>query len=266
MPLSFACPGCKAQIEVGDELAGLTGQCPRCQRLLIVPTPQQPQPILLDENGMPVSQPVPVAAPVPKALWRDPEPRSRSERDAPRRRVRPAPKEPSGPMWPWALGIFGAIVVGGLLFASFLVLVFWRPKSNAPRPVEVQQKRVEFKPMVERQRAQLQNGVFQARSALTNDDMFDRRGHRCKVYEVELRADVDYVLDMKSAQFDAEIRLESFDGRMLDNRQNLPGHLQASMGFRPLQTEIFVVHATSVNPGTIGEFTLTIRELDKVAP
>ena len=46
MSISFACPECKAQIEVAEEYAGHAGQCPRCHYVLVIPAPNQPAPIL----------------------------------------------------------------------------------------------------------------------------------------------------------------------------------------------------------------------------
>ena len=34
MAVSFACSACKTLIQVGEEMSGQTGQCPRCERTL----------------------------------------------------------------------------------------------------------------------------------------------------------------------------------------------------------------------------------------
>ena len=46
MSISFACPECKVQIEVADEHAGQSGQCPRCQNVMIIPSGKQPLPTM----------------------------------------------------------------------------------------------------------------------------------------------------------------------------------------------------------------------------
>ena len=45
MSISFACPECRARIEVNEELAGHAGQCPRCQNVIVIPAPNQPIPV-----------------------------------------------------------------------------------------------------------------------------------------------------------------------------------------------------------------------------
>ena len=59
MSISFACPQCKAQIEVGEEHVGHAGQCPRCQKVIVIPSPNQPMPILVGADASPREDPKP---------------------------------------------------------------------------------------------------------------------------------------------------------------------------------------------------------------
>jgi predicted Ser/Thr protein kinase len=40
--IAFACPGCNQRLQVSDDLAGKAAKCPRCARVLRVPTPAAP--------------------------------------------------------------------------------------------------------------------------------------------------------------------------------------------------------------------------------
>lgn len=42
--IKFACPHCKVHLEVDEEAAGQTVECPECKRPLIIPTPRPPDP------------------------------------------------------------------------------------------------------------------------------------------------------------------------------------------------------------------------------
>ena len=37
MPISFKCPHCQAPLQVGSDLAGETGVCPKCHKEITVP-------------------------------------------------------------------------------------------------------------------------------------------------------------------------------------------------------------------------------------
>src|SRR5580693_1283460 len=111
MALTFACPGCKAELQLPDELAGQSGQCPRCQRMILIPSPTQHRAVLLG-----AALPAPAGAkPATPARSQS----SAADRDPARsRKPRTVPKRASGPIWPWLVGISGTLVCGGLLIAS----------------------------------------------------------------------------------------------------------------------------------------------------
>ena len=272
MSLSFACPECKAQMEVPDDLAGQAGQCPRCQHVFTIPSPQQALPVLVAKAlpGEPTKIP-------PTDPWAKHEPR---ERDRPRRsesprprRPRPAPK-PSGPLWPWFVGILGAFIVGSLLFSSFLVLVLWRkPVTHHvnlgihPEPIVIDNQRITAGGL-EGRLAILDNGVFQVRTELTPNDPPDPKDFRgilrSKQYDVELIAFKSYVIEQESNQILSLVRIE--DGRVeLQRRQAFGNMRSAQMFFTPIRTQIYTVYAGSTNPAN-GPFTLTIREQNRMKP
>ena len=116
------------------------------------------------------------------------------------------------------------------------------------------------------QRLFFQDGVFQVRSRLTPQDpmhppLFMNRHKR---YEVELRGNFHYVVEVDSPHFASCIRLEDrFNGLKTENRFPING--QVSVDFIPQFTDTFVVIVTTVNPG-FGEFTLTVREANRLKP
>ena len=261
MAITFSCPSCKAHIQVGDDQAGQTGQCPRCERLMIIPSAQVHRPVLLDADG----KPVPVLVQVSTQPGRS----GTQERDEPETRGRrsrvPVEKKPSGPMWPWVLGTIGGIIVGILLFASFLALCNYRPPEPSPR-VQFMQPRAEvvqrtvLAGRLEGQRAFLQNGVFQLRSNLTTNDPVSAFDAACrsKRYEVDLRRDVGYVIEMDSRQVASTIRVFDRFNNFINSRSN-PGIGDASLFHRPQFTDNFFIEVSTTRPG-LGEFVLTIRE------
>jgi hypothetical protein len=44
MPIRFACPHCRQKLSVSSRKAGRTADCPRCQRAIEIPTPNEPAP------------------------------------------------------------------------------------------------------------------------------------------------------------------------------------------------------------------------------
>lgn len=259
-------------MEVGDELAGQTGQCPRCQHVFTIPSPKQPMPTLVGKAVPSAPTRIPPADP-----WAQDVPR---EEDKPRsgagrpRRVRAAPKQPSGPIWPWFVGILGALVVGGLLFSSFLVLALWRKSVTKiahvgmmpppqvgfdippPLQVMVNNQRVTVG-VLDGQRAFMQNGVFQVKTELNNIDPIDNRGCRTKRFEIELLRDRTYVFEQDSNQFDSLVRIETFNVFVDENGFRF--NRNARVMYTPLETQVYTIIATSVDPA-FGAFTLTVRE------
>ncbi len=60
MAILFNCPHCRARVSVGDECAGMQGQCPGCGRIIPIPTPANP-----GKEGILEALPVPPPGTVP---------------------------------------------------------------------------------------------------------------------------------------------------------------------------------------------------------
>lgn len=269
MAISFACPECRVQIEVADEHAGQTGQCPRCRLVITIPSPHKSQPVMTAAEVEP-----------PTEAWTPPRTRSRprrgeEEESRPRRsRPAPAPRKPMGPIWPWALGVFGAIIVASLLFSSLMVLIFWRraEPTRPPEPLAIKPPLQQAQGhnvtvgWLEGRRAMMQDGVFQIRSQLTLADPFDldHVNSRAKIFDVTFLANRDYVIELDSKHFDGELRLEDGNGPIFTDRGDRFGRT-ARIHDRPQLNQNLFVHVTSPNGG-LGEFTLTIRESHRPKP
>ena len=277
MTISFACPECRVQIEVADEYAGQSGQCPRCQQVIAVPSAKQPKPILTA-----AAVPVPPSDPWEEPREeRKPRPRSAEPDEVPRRprRARPKDSKPiGGPIWAWVLGIFAALVAAGLLFSSFAVLVFWRhPDVTRPpgdpkffgKPNPIQKGPIGKGVTVGElhgKRIELDNGVFQLKSELRIEDPPDRDfpQSRAKVYDITLIANIDYVIEVDSNDFDSEVRIQKGDVRLVIEHGDRGGR-SARILYRPAMTDLYFIHVTSDNQG-LGRFTLTVREANQPKP
>lgn len=67
--IRFACPGCQAEFTVGDEKAGKTGKCPKCQAAFLIPGPDP-----ADAPGPPPASPPSVRRPAPPSVVVPPPP------------------------------------------------------------------------------------------------------------------------------------------------------------------------------------------------
>jgi len=269
MSLSFACPGCKAKMEVSEELAGHSGQCPRCEHVFMIPVPAQ-----LASPGK-ASPAAPTKVP-PADPWAEPSKRAEDRpqpKPAPVRRAKLVPK-PGAPIWSWALGLLAALVVFAMLVSSATVLAIYRKPSAARQPVNIVAgpavDQVLGNPRItagrlEGRRAILQNGVFQAKSELNHNDAIDPQDPtcRCKQFEVELIANRAYWIEMDADRFDSLVRVERFGNSLRESGQ--PGIRNAQILYTPPQTQIYTILTTCVDPGT-GPFTITVREQGTIKP
>jgi hypothetical protein len=140
MPLEFRCAdaGCRALIKVGDELAGRTVRCPRCQHVQVVPAPGLAAPADLDvldaelvTDDRPVLAGATFGPPVAPPQFPDPLPVREIRRPEARSRV--------GLMVGLAVGgaLLLLLLVGGSATALYYVLrsarasAEWKPFSPA---------------------------------------------------------------------------------------------------------------------------------------
>lgn len=274
MALSFACPACRVELQLPDELAGQAGQCPRCEALIEVPSAKQPTPVLLKVGNTP-----PVVAPPPTPRTSRPPVDDRTPSRA-RRTVPPPPRVPSGPVWPWLIGVAGGLVCAGLLIASVVVLFSGRSfdalskkKDIHPQPFGIKEEK---KGMVAQQgvrfgrldgvRATMHNGVFQIRTELTQNDALDPEeiDSYSKRFEVELIAGRTYVVEHDSQFFDCLIRVENFNDQVLASNNNRFTR-NAWAEYTPPNTGIYLIYATTPQQA-FGPCTVTIRERNVPKP
>lgn len=270
MALSFACPGCKTLIQVGEELAGQTGQCPRCEQLLLIPSPQAPVAMLLDAEGKPIPP-----TPPPPLPSRKPAPTVAPEQDKPRSRRRSVEKKPSGPTWPWAIGIGGAVLVFILLFSSFIALFTYRPRAAHSNLIVVPQKLPNFDVngvthgRLNGNVAVMDNGIFRIRGRFADEDINRGAGmdagFPARRFKIHLNANVRYVLEMESKETSSYLRLENAVG---GNIQSIGQHgvKRARIDNPWLQWDgNYTIYISNMERG-LSDFTLTVREAAVPAP
>ena len=273
MSISFACPQCWAQVEVGDEFAGHAGQCPRCQSVIAIPSATQPAPVPSKKETPP---------PPPREAKSKPKPRPRMAEEPRRRRPPPEPAKPFGPIWPWLVGGLAAIVFVGLMVSSVAVLAFWRqpvvtPKrDDPPAGLNALQMNAPVATIgrLEGKKAILQGGVFQARARFTDADFINfvdgqvgARG-RSRDFEIDMRANKDYTLEYESPHFDCYLNIDNI-GRNFEwpplAKAGARGNRVARMNFRPPIDGAYRITVSSFDPA-VGEYTLTIREREMPRP
>jgi hypothetical protein len=114
---------------------------------------------------------------------------------------------------------------------------------------------------------QLKNGQVQVQAQLTFQDPLDSdpdaRGHRAKLYQVDLQAGRTYQIDMTSPNanvLDPYLRLEDANGREFARDDDGGGFPNAQIIFAPPATGTYVIFASSFQDNQTGGFTLSIRE------
>jgi predicted Zn finger-like uncharacterized protein len=302
MAISCACPGCSTAFRVTDELAGKRVKCPKCLMVFTLPA-TVPEPALAASEPPPVKK---AAAPIDdlfrepeprdssrKAARRDARDRdvdrdSDPDRDRDLPRARRKAKRSSGSAMPWVLGLVGAAVLlfvlcGGAAAVIGIAAFSGEKKIAAAKPIQpippgqfnppIPQPPPAGQPpvgMVQGQgaRVALANGMFQTNDQLVVTDPADPKDvrYRCKLYQIDLQAGRNYVIDMESTAFDAYLRLEDARGRPLMEDDDSGGNLNARMQFTPNQTGSYVIVATTYNEQTFGPFRLTVRESNVAKP
>jgi hypothetical protein len=95
---------------------------------------------------------------------------------------------------------------------------------------------------------------------LTNNDPFDpvRNGCRHKVHVVAMKAGQTYIIDLKSTDFDAYLRLEGPDGAKLAEDDDSGGDLNARLTFTAPKDGMYRVIATTFQQGQTGDYSLIV--------
>lgn len=282
MPITCACPECTTKLRVPDTAAGKKVRCTKCQAVFAVPAASPPP--------EPPKVVVPVkAASGPEADEFPPQERfaeaadDDDEADEPKKPRKARKGKERGPArnWPMILGVGGAAAFL-LLSAIMTGLILWVQSADAhlprgrfpvggpaPRPMPApgpfgggmpnvpnpNAGKIVGRPVV------LVGGVFQTKGQLTNQDPADPEEPDCryKAFQVLMWANKTYVIEMESAAFEANVRVEDRNGEIIEPQdENLEGR-KFRLQVRPPRNEPYLVVATSLEPGT-GPFSLTIRE------
>jgi serine protease Do len=98
---------------------------------------------------------------------------------------------------------------------------------------------------------------------LTSKDPIDRKRENChaKVVELKMSADKIYTIDLVSEDFDAYLRLETSQGKILQEDDDGGGMLNSRIVFSPKNDETFRIVITTCDPEETGSYRLTIREI-----
>jgi thiol-disulfide isomerase/thioredoxin len=106
--------------------------------------------------------------------------------------------------------------------------------------------------------------VLKVSGELTADHPKDeKRKAPYKVHKVNLVAGKTYAIDLRSTSFDAYLRLDGPDGKKLAEDDDSGGRLNARIVHKPAADGEYRVIATMFQPGKLGKYTLTVRELSR---
>ncbi len=256
MSIAFTCPECEARMEVPDDHAGLSGQCPRCKHVFVIPSASAPQKPRVVASA---AQPPPI--PEEKVDVALPRRGRRTRRELP-------PPPPRGPAWPWLVGIPAFLAVASILFAALMVLSFYR-KSPAPRP-SIANLTADSDPgsdgvlrgKLEGKQVHLAGGEFAIRSIITPTDPVGTRinANREKRYTIELQQGKRYTISAESTRFDPFVELRNPAGQVMRSAGAF-GNNKAHLEFDARDAGVYTLHASSMNQG-LGLFTLMITERD----
>jgi hypothetical protein len=84
-----------------------------------------------------------------------------------------------------------------------------------------------------------------------------RPGHHFKQFDLQMAGGVLYLIDLKSSEFDAFLRVEDADGKVLAEDDDSGGSQNARLLFRAPASGTYRIVATSFEPDQTGKFTLS---------
>lgn len=104
--------------------------------------------------------------------------------------------------------------------------------------------------------------ILKIENQLTVDLPKDKHFTNCfhQVFPCKMRAGRTYLIDLKSNDFDAFLRLEDPQGKKLAENDDGVDNLDSRLVFRPGKDDTFRIIATTIDDGQTGKFTLTVRE------
>jgi hypothetical protein len=105
-------------------------------------------------------------------------------------------------------------------------------------------------------------GPLDVKGQLLDTDPVDQvHNQPCKLYAVKLSKGTTYVIDLQSDDFDAYLRLESNDGKQLDEDDDGGMGTNAQLVFAPEKDASFKIVATRFADDGPGAFRLRVRPL-----
>lgn len=104
--------------------------------------------------------------------------------------------------------------------------------------------------------------VLRVTGQLTAKDPLDKLQSKSfhKVHVVKLMANVDYIIDLSSADFDSYLRLEDAAGKKLAEDDDSGGDVDARIAFRPTADGDYRIIVTSFDPAEVGNYSLVVRK------
>lgn len=225
MAVRIRCPSCDTMNRVDEEERGRRVRCRECAARFRVPSDDH------DDD----------------------------DEEQPRRRRRSTPR-PAGSWLPILAGLLGGgalvlfLCVASAAVGGFLLLRAGdrvnraRDRANADRNVVAIGKVVFDQP-----------GVLALNDPLDPTPELAEVGARMKTHQIRMEAGKAYVISLNSDAFDAYLRVESPAGQVLAEDDDGGDNLNARLVFRPTETAVFRVVATSWD-GRTGPFRLIVQE------
>lgn len=295
MPIPMTCPTCEARFRLPDELAGKQVRCQRCgNRFEVrsdqasttaafvrgagVDTPSTPsedvvEAILLDPSLATSTQAVKPQLPAPTDEPPSPEP---ADLKSPRRRKKTPDGEPAAErarVVPLVLVSIAALVIAtiGLLAARVLFsasdLVQKDTRPDVPRiAVQPAQLPVPAKPdpVVVPPIPGAPDGVVVVHGTLRASDALGANGAPLQRFDVSLERGGNYVIDLRTAAFDAELYLWDSQNRQVAHNDDFQGR-DSRITFSPTADGLYRIDAATHN-GSVGPFILEVRRVGGAAP
>jgi hypothetical protein len=131
----------------------------------------------------------------------------------------------------------------------------FRPRSPRPGPGMVQRA-----PQVIALQPGLAGAVYQGTLTLQDGRDAQHLNAFCQTITYPMSAGKEYVIDLKSTEFDAFLRLEDAGGRQLAQDDDSGGGHDARIVFRPPQDGTYRIVVTTFAPEQVGNYTLSIRQ------
>jgi hypothetical protein len=107
--------------------------------------------------------------------------------------------------------------------------------------------------------AELKNGVLRATGQLHSKDQ-EARERYFKAYVIKFMPGKAYTIDLESNDFDAFLRLENAQGKILAQDDDGGGDLNARIVFSPTKEDTYRIIVTTFEPGETGRYTLSVRQ------